>query len=123
MIQFKEPRLLEEWETKAHPMLRAVVMEAEDFATKQFNSDMTITCIVRTPEENAADGGLPQSAHLTGRAADIRLLKTSDQCQAFVEHLVKTWGPIVCALVHNGGTGPHIHVNVNKGSATPWQIG
>ena len=42
-----------------------------DRAREFYGEPMTLTCGYRTPEHNAAIGGVPDSAHTKGMAADI----------------------------------------------------
>jgi len=38
----------------------------------EFKKDVVVTCVRRTPEENAAQGGIPNSPHTVWNAADLR---------------------------------------------------
>ncbi len=43
-----------------------------DRARKLFGNPLVLTCGYRTPEHNAEIGGVPNSAHTKGMAADLR---------------------------------------------------
>jgi zinc D-Ala-D-Ala carboxypeptidase len=43
-----------------------------DRAREYFGAPIVMTCGYRTPEHNAEIGGVPNSEHIYGRAADIR---------------------------------------------------
>lgn len=77
--------------------------------------NLTITCLMRTEEENKKVGGRPFSSHLTGRAADIRTWNMKPELKdAIQRYLWKTWGKeFLHVVVSEHGTAPHIHVNIN----------
>ena len=121
-IQFKTDRIASEYETLLDYRLRAMLLEQAHWQFNTFASPLIITCIGRTPEENAGVGGVEHSAHLIlpghmVRAADVRswnipitkmglwlsrLLRWNDKLPGFVH-----------AIYHSARTGPHFHVNIN----------
>ena len=76
--------------------------------------DITLTCVLRDQKENAAVGGVPDSAHLTKRAVDIRSRTlTQEQITWALAYVKARWSNLIHIIYHNGGTGPHIHLNLN----------
>jgi len=120
MVKFKDDstRLQDEFKTEIDLRLQFLVLNLASFVYESFKKPVTITCLLRTPSENAdLTGSNPQSAHLRGDGADIRSRDYSqpeiDQVIAYVKH---HWGPVVHCIFHNpGGNAPHIHININWG--------
>lgn len=83
-LSFKTTRLAEEWAV-THPDLRKQVYGLAEFAVRELGkSNLTITCVARTPDENMAVGGIPNSLHMAIpiRAVDIRRrIFTDDEVQ------------------------------------------
>ena len=80
MLKFKTPRVQEEWMV-TYPPLRGMVLALDDYAKRVFGKrGLTVTCLSRTKEENAAASGNPRSLHLRlpVRAADIRIWGFTD---------------------------------------------
>lgn len=106
-------RLKTEWE-KIDPFLRLVVSDLGDFTFKMFGKKPIITCLFRTPVENTNINGSAVSAHLSGRAADIRATIYSGEELVTIQKYIKhRWGSTVHIITHPHGTGPHIHINTN----------
>ncbi len=55
-----------------NPRLLRVLQALEAYAMLEFNKDIVLTCLYRSPEENAAQGGIANSPHLSWEAADLR---------------------------------------------------
>ncbi len=107
-------RLAAEFETVLDPLLRAGLLDLAQFVESQYGKPVIVTCVLRTPDENKAVGGAPNSSHLTGRAADIRvMIYNSDEIVAIQRYLKHRLADVIHVLYHNGGTGPHIHTNIN----------
>lgn len=110
--------LSEEFHTSLDPLARFAVEDLAAALDKQFGIPLTVTCVLRTPDENAAVGGIQKSAHIPGpdgfgRAVDLRLLP-DPKAEAFIlAYVALRWGPVVHFIRHNAGTGPHYHMNVN----------
>jgi hypothetical protein len=88
-----------------------------------------ITSGPRTPEQNAAVNGVPNSAHLTGHAVDF-VLGSQEEMQAAADKINAQGLPGVKALYEGPGahnsTGPHVHVQVSGGGgggAQPVAVG
>lgn len=85
---------------------------------KQAFPGAQITSAVRTPTENAAATGVPNSAHLTGHAVDF-VLGSEAEMQAAADRINGQGLPGVRALYEGPGaknsTGPHVHVQVAQG--------
>jgi len=113
-MRFKDNKLKHEFYHEINPKLRAVLFELDDFIERIHGKELVITCLNRTPEENRKVGGIPHSAHLSRRAADIRSWIFSEkELDIMIQRVKDTWGDIVYIVYHEGGTGPHIHININ----------
>lgn len=118
MLRYKEgqeARLQKELNEEIDPRLRALLRDLAGYAQRIFDKDIIITCLNRTEQENVSVGGIPKSAHLDNRAADLRVFNLTAQEQAEIVHYIKTvWGEkMVHVLLSNHGTAKHIHVNIN----------
>ena len=118
-IRFKTERLHNEWAI-LDPRLRAALFEVARFVRVAFGKSLFLTCILRTPEENADAGGVPDSGHLlqengTVRAADVRTAAhlTAEEIERVVEYwdehirLGRGWWS---CLYH--GQPRHLHMQV-----------
>lgn len=104
---------------KTDPKLQAILFEADHWMRCKYNLPITVTCLIRSVEENKQVGGSPVSAHLSGRAADLRSRNYSkEQTLKLVEHISYVWGEMVYCIHHSHGTGPHIHLNVRIAYST-----
>jgi hypothetical protein len=85
--------------------------------TEQFPG-ARVTSTDRTPAQNAAANGVPNSAHLTGHAVDF-VLGSHEEMQAAADRINAQGLPGVRALYEGPGaknsTGPHVHVQVAQG--------
>ena len=107
-------RLTDEFNQQLDPLCRALVADLSIEMEKRFNRDIILTCVGRTPEENAKDGGVPNSAHLTFRAVDIRAKDWKPEEREFALAWIRhRWAQVGYALIHNAGGGIHLHVNIN----------
>lgn len=102
---------------KIDPRLRAVLLELDRWFKAKFNYEMTITEILRTQtEEEQLNPTVKHSAHLDGRAADIR---TKDMPVEVLEaakiYLLKWWPMPYAQILFNdrGEKFPHIHIGIN----------
>ena len=106
-------RLDKEW-GDIHPVTRSVVLECARYVYDRFKKNVIVTCLIRSVSENKADGGVPQSSHLTARAGDFVvpgiLLK---EAQELIGYVQKYWGPMICIVYHDAGSGFHFHINTN----------
>jgi uncharacterized protein YcbK (DUF882 family) len=91
--------------------LRALLLELAHYCWRQYNTHLTITCLNRTPEENERVGGIKYSAHLSGRAADIRSGNIKRYIADIKDHLKGVWGDAVYVVAHDSGRGHHLHIN------------
>lgn len=89
------------------------------------DADLDVTCIHRTPEEEAAAGG-KSGIHVAGppfRAIDVRVKNLPGDPQQAAEDLGAkvnaryVYDParpgMLCAFTAPHGTGPHIHLQVH----------
>lgn len=108
-----------EFHTQLDPLTRFAVEDLQEVVSKRFGSDLTVTCVLRTPSQNEEVGGVKQSAHIPGvdgigRAVDLRSSSFTEAEKAFIlKYMEKRWGPVVHFILHNAGTAPHFHLNVN----------
>ena len=123
-IFFKTKRIQEEFETRMDPRTRIVNEDIADFVYREFNKPWTITCIMRTPAENAAVEGKEKTAHyvdISGyvRADDCRSRNfTKKEKREIIEHVNSVWNRFVeyvHIVHHNSGHGEHFHININYG--------
>lgn len=119
MLVFKPDninRLMDEFNKQIDPRLQTMARQLADRMWEKYRVDLMVTCIVRTPEENAAAGGLPQSSHLRKDAIDFRSSNlTEEQANYAVAFVLATWGPVMHAIYEKGGTAFHLHINLNWG--------
>ncbi len=125
MVRFKKSkfeRLRVEYNEKIDRRLRAILMDLGEHIAVTMQSDpITLTCLNRTVKENDLLNGYRLSAHLCGRAADIRVWNYSDPTIEKIRiYLEQTWGPLFLFFKHhNSGSGDHIHLNIRWKFASP----
>lgn len=128
LVEFKDSRIKAEFDglplvdtdTRIDPRLRGVLLELGDWCVDEGIPVPFVTCILRSAKENTGTpGSNPQSAHLSGRAADLRTMHgryLHEQVEKIVGHLKNTWGTVFLhVLYHDSGGGAHIHLNINYG--------
>jgi hypothetical protein len=74
-IQFKDDRVRSEWteDNRVDPRIRTLVYLAHGYILATFGVPATLTCLIRTVEENTALYGYDRpSVHVYGRGADLR---------------------------------------------------
>jgi hypothetical protein len=141
VLRFASVRIEDEWNGgEIHPMLRVVINEAANFAFTAFDEDLTLTCLLRTVEEDRALYGFDlahqSGVHVYGRGADIRTydmpLRTAYHIMDYLNatFLYDTHRPKLHCVGFEGATVPgstgnHLHckvhdrtVKVNKGEVT-----
>ncbi len=116
MIQFKTPRIADEWLLLGlkNDRLKGVLLALEQFVEIEFRKDVVITCLLRTQQENSACGGIIMSPHLSWQAADLR---SSIYTEAEINRMVTFLNQFTyrdgkkTALYHRVvGGAPHFHV-------------
>ena len=115
MIRFKSERISTEFLHRLDPRLRAIALETAVWLRNQeLPVDLVVTCVNRTPDENKADGGKPTSAHLVGRAIDIRTRDWPDgTTEKVMARLYRLWpGTCLYLLHHDVGGGMHLHAQI-----------
>ena len=120
MITYKKDKDLskyvgmkKEFQHQIDGRLKGILLELDDWAYDMYRIPTVITCLNRSKEENERLGGVPWSAHLFGRGADIRSHHyTEKMIQSIVRHLEETWGDMIFIKYHDSGSGDHIHINI-----------
>lgn len=93
--------------------LKAVIYEIGYFCYEKWGIKPVITCLNRTKEENKKVGGVKWSAHLYGRAVDLRTrTMTKQQIDELQKHLESVWGSFLYVKYHDAGSGNHLHINI-----------
>jgi hypothetical protein len=107
-------RLELEFEQHTDRRLVAIMLELADFMLLTYQRTLTITCLNRSIPENAAVGGGEHSAHLFGRAADIRLHDLPEFLgRAMTAHLKALWADdFLYVLEHGQDDNRHLHLNI-----------
>jgi hypothetical protein len=123
-LMFKTDRIGEEYK-RLDPRCQGVLLAVSQWQFEKWGIPVTITCIIRTSDENAAIGGLIQSAHvlvpgqLYARAWDMRNTDlTTDQRRERRDYILYHWNhgaQMFHARDHDSGAGDHTHVNLNQG--------
>lgn len=122
MLAFKTNRIRDEYAQlpAKNPKLFDLVVDLASFVEK-YGQDLTLTSILRTPEEQAAlypPGKAPvASAHLTWEAVDIRSLvfkkQEIDEICAYLNGRYKNANGKTIAFCHTvPGGAPHFHIQL-----------
>jgi hypothetical protein len=122
VVKFKHTELAEQFNKRLDPRLTAIIADQAVWCLNELKKELIITCVNRTLETNKAVGGKPLSAHLFGRAVDIRSrIYNEEDVKKFVHRLLKVWGGndkerelMLCVVHHDSGAGEHIHVSINR---------
>lgn len=117
-MKFKLGTMASEFSSdKTDPRLRAVLLELDRWLKAKFNYEMTVTEIWRTqPEESKLNPTVRHSAHIDGRAADIRTKDMPAEVLEGVKVFLLRWWPMPYAQIlfnDRGEQFPHIHVGIN----------
>ena len=111
-----EMRLFEQFSNSLDPRLRAVMLEVARWSKAKFDKRLIYTCVNRTEAENIDVGGSKNSAHLFGRALDIRVHNlTDDEVNHMVGYINMHWlkdDPWLYVIVHGKGSNRHMHINI-----------
>ena len=123
MLGFKRKeggRLRREFFYLVDPKLRALLLDLANLCHHFWHRDLVVTCLFRDEAENEAIGGNPNSAHLSGRAADLRVNwiggddgYTDKEIDTLIEYVKGVWGNGYHIICHGEGANRHIHLNVN----------
>lgn len=118
----KDSRLYTEFEREIARPLREVLIELDKIAKLQAEDNdnlvggLIITCLIRTEAENVAVGGVKNSKHLTGRAADISTACFTQTELSYIVNSLKWHNAIVPyhakGFVHEG-TATHLHIEIS----------
>lgn len=111
-----ETNLRKEFNGYLDPRLRGVMISAAIWFRETYDRDLIYTCVNRSADQNKADGGAKYSAHLYGRALDIRAndLKQNeiDGLLKFIKDNWNTDDNWLYVIVHGAGSNRHIHINI-----------
>ena len=111
-----DARLDREFHNEIDPRLRAIIFDLARIMWKRYRKDTILTCLIRSKDENRAEGGYQYSAHLrgSGRAVDLRTSHLSEkEVAGIVEYLNTTWGDdFLYVKFHDAGSGNHLHINI-----------
>lgn len=111
-----DSRLNREFHNEIDPRLRAIIFDIARTMWRKHRKDTIITCLVRSKEENRAEGGSQYSAHLrgSGRAVDLRTSHLAEkEVTEIIEYLNTVWGDdFVYVKYHDAGSGNHLHINI-----------
>lgn len=111
-MNFKFPRLELELDD-AHPDLRPVLEDFEEWCGERGRPEPVVTSVKRTPAENARlPEASPDSWHLVGCAVDVRAnnLTPEQQREALVWFQRRCPRPEWEVLLHGKGQNIHFHV-------------
>lgn len=101
-----------------HAPTRSAERVQADYARLAGKHGLTLTSTTRTPEQNAAAGGVANSQHLGGTAADFRTNGVPEPAiDAFIADARAAGYEVIDERKRTRGTGPHIHVELPPGRA------
>jgi hypothetical protein len=96
-----------------YDIARSAISRVSAFS-RVFNG-LTIGSAYRDPTHNASVGGVANSNHLTGRAVDFSIPGMSGSAEAEALRPMAEWAksnlPGVTYLIHDAGSGMHLHMN------------
>jgi uncharacterized protein YcbK (DUF882 family) len=126
MLAFKTNRIRDEYSQlpKENPGLFELVVDLADYVAQHTKQDLTLTSILRTPEEQAAlyaqsQVKVEKSAHLTWEAVDLRSLvftkaEIADIC-GYLNAKYKNENGKTIAFCHTViNNAPHFHVQLYR---------
>jgi len=100
--------------------LRAVILELDLQVSRKFAKELTVTHVLRTPEEQAAfypKNPTKPSHHLhrPARAVDLRNADLGSEVIAYLKVHIETWWPEFDFLVNDRGVAvPHLHLECDS---------
>ena len=129
MLRFKTARIASEWASdKPKPLLRAIIDQMTEVARVLYDADVTLTCVYRTQEEDAAlyhEASHSPGVHCYWRGADVSVImftfsQVKELCaranDRFKYDPERPW--MRCAIFEATGepgvTAPHIHVQMTS---------
>jgi hypothetical protein len=118
MILFKTPEIEKQYqELPVHNRrLKNAILMLDLFVSLELKKDIELTSLLRTPEENAAVGGIPNSPHLVWNAVDLRSTLYTDaevnRIVAFMNSLTYHAGKSTAMAHAVGGGAYHLHIQV-----------
>ena len=116
MIKYKEKpsRLEYEFGHYIDPRLCGMIFALGQFVEYEFGIDLTVTCLMRSEEENAAMGGVEFSSHIYGRGGDLRSrIFTAEEKNKIENWLERSYGNNDHYWkFHDSGNGEHLHLQI-----------
>lgn len=118
-IEFKHPKLKDEWMFRLHPRVRDAIHTFDAIAALLSTQATVITCIERSVEANKQVGGHPKSFHVARpgenvvRAADLRNEHYSEPVRTALAAALKALAAEekhLDVVVNTHGTAPHFHL-------------
>ena len=101
---------------KLDPRLRSIMLEVARWMMDRYHKKLVYTSVNRTQEENKKVGGSEYSAHLYGRALDVRIHNLTEiELNSMIEYIndhfqrEEKW---LYILVHGAGSNRHLHINI-----------
>lgn len=132
VIRLLSDRLNSDWESPRLDLtLRSIINDAASYMYRVWNDDIYITCLLRTPEEDAALYHDPQhqpGVHVYGRGCDLSVRSYSlSEVNGLVNYVNENWQydparpMMLCALyedaTHPDSSGAHIHLQSHLDTA------
>ena len=120
MIKFKDPSIEKEYYQLPlqNKRLYKLLLALEQFCDLELGKDIILTEIYRDPTENAKQGGIPNSPHMSWEACDIRSWiytdKEIERIKAFLNQFTFRNGKQVCVYHAVKGGAPHFHIQLAK---------
>jgi len=120
MIKFKDPSIEKEWYQLPvqNKRLYKLILALEQFLDLEIKKDLVITEIYRDAATNTAQGGIPNSPHLSWQAVDLRSsIYTNaeiERIKSFLNQFTFRNGKQVCVYHAVTGGAFHMHIQYAK---------
>lgn len=124
-MNFKDLDRLQKEFWEIEPQLRLILCDAEAFLHR-FGHTLTLTCLMRTPEEqqalfDAKEAVATTSVHMYGRGGDARAIDDPVVSQALLDYINLKYvydpsRPNLKTLIEHEGTALHYHFQIMEGT-------